>query len=178
MAIKNEVTISELTVSDVSSLQQISRQTFTETFAADNSPEDLENYLDTTYSLEALTALLADPDVQFYGAYLNEELVGYMMLAQGASQSEKMPNDHMELVRIYVLKKAKGQGIGSALMNLAVAYAIQNRKPKLWLGVWEHNYAAQKFYIARGFYKFSEHVFTLGDSRQKDWLMVRDIDLG
>ncbi len=46
----------------------------------------------------------------------------------------------------------------------------------VWLGVWEHNYKAIKFYQDKGFVCFGEHVFVLGEDRQTDFLMKKTLD--
>jgi ribosomal protein S18 acetylase RimI-like enzyme len=45
----------------------------------------------------------------------------------------------------------------------------------MWLGVWEKNFRAQKFYEKWGFEKFSEHVFLMGDDPQIDWLLKKPL---
>lgn len=175
LAGSQEINIRPLTAEDVYALQQISRQTFSETFAQDNTPDDLAAYLDKTYNQEALLKLLNHPKIAFFGAFQEEKLLGYLMVATGSAQSEEMPNDHMELSRIYVLASQKNCGIGSKLMQIAIEQARKAGKTKLWLGVWEHNYPAQKFYSKHGFKKTAEHVFVLGDSHQTDWIMTKNI---
>ena len=46
----------------------------------------------------------------------------------------------------------------------------------VWLGVWEHNHKAIKFYQDKGFVRFGEHVFVLGEDRQTDFLMKKTLD--
>jgi ribosomal protein S18 acetylase RimI-like enzyme len=40
-----------------------------------------------------------------------------------------------------------------------------------WLGVWEDNHRAIRFYEKNGFEKFDSHPFILGESKQTDLLM-------
>jgi len=79
----------------------------------------------------------------------------------------------MELARIYVITKMIGAGDGKALMNACIDVARQNNKDVLWLGVWEHNPRAIRFYTGFGFEKFDEHDFILGNDVQRDWLMKK-----
>jgi ribosomal protein S18 acetylase RimI-like enzyme len=70
--------------------------------------------------------------------------------------------------------------VGKALMAKCMEIASESEKDLVWLGVWEQNVRAIRFYSHWGFRKFSEHVFMLGDDRQTDWLMckpLKDIDL-
>jgi ribosomal protein S18 acetylase RimI-like enzyme len=49
------------------------------------------------------------------------------------------------------------------------------KKDNIWLGVWEHNHQAIKFYTTWGFEKFGDHLFLLGDDPQTDWLMKKEL---
>ena len=44
-------------------------------------------------------------------------------------------------------------------------------KEFIWLGVWEHNPKAIKFYQRNGFIKFDEHPYFIGTDKQTDWLL-------
>jgi len=68
-----------------------------------------------------------------------------------------------------------GQGIGSEFIRISETQAKEWGLSHIWLGVWEHNYPAQDFYKKKGFVRFSEHVFVLGNDVQTDFLMKKDI---
>ena len=74
-------------------------------------------------------------------------------------------------------KKFKHQGIGTFLLDTAIKKAKEKQKKKkaIWLGVWEHNDAALAFYRKRGFTKYSEHVFYMGDDPQTDYLFIKQL---
>ena len=46
---------------------------------------------------------------------------------------------------------------------------------KAWLGVWENNFRAIKFYRKYGFKKFGQHSFLLGKDLQTDYLLVMNV---
>lgn len=81
----------------------------------------------------------------------------------------------LEIERIYVRKKFKHQGIGTFLLDTAIKKAKEKQKTAIWLGVWEHNDAALAFYRKRGFTKYSEHVFYMGDDPQTDYLFIKQL---
>ena len=58
------------------------------------------------------------------------------------------------------------------LMNFALDFAMTNKYEVVWLGVWEHNNRAQKFYWKYGFEKSGHtHPFPIGNTPQTDlWL--------
>ncbi|SFK68116.1 Ribosomal protein S18 acetylase RimI [Lachnospiraceae bacterium KH1T2] len=155
-------------------LQGICRKTFSETFAEQNTEEDMNKYLDETYNDDVLSKEISDKDSKIFLAYDdNGEVLGYLKVNRGSAQTEKGYEGSLEIQRIYIAKAAKGQGIGSKFMELAENQAREWKLSYIWLGVWEFNYQAQKFYKGKGFTRFSEHVFVLGEDKQTDFLMKK-----
>ena len=165
------IQIKKLTIPDVSELQTIARQTFYETFSADNSEENMARYLDERLSLKQLTTELLDPNAEFYFAMLNDKTVGYLKINFGSSQTELKDDKAVEIERIYVLKEYLGKNVGQALYNQAIQVAQQKGAEYIWLGVWEKNARAIAFYKKNGFVEFNKHIFTLGDDEQTDIMM-------
>lgn len=171
----NKYEIRKMTPSDVDLLQQISIKTFTDTFGKDNSPEHLADYLTQAYALEKLTEELKDKETDFFLVSIDQEPAGYLKLNTGTSQSEEMADHFLEIERIYVRKKFKHQGIGTFLLDTAIEKAKEKQKTAIWLGVWEHNDVALAFYRKKGFIKYSEHVFYMGDDPQTDYLFIKQL---
>ena len=67
-----------MTPSDVDLLQQISIETFTDTFGKDNSPEHLADYLTHKHALEKLTEELKDKRNRFFLVSIDQEPAGYL----------------------------------------------------------------------------------------------------
>ncbi|MSE22138.1 GNAT family N-acetyltransferase, partial [Lactobacillus parabuchneri] len=97
------ITIRKCTLADIPALQAISRETFADTFGSENSPEDLANYLDESYSQAQLKQELQDPNSEFYFAYDDDQLAAYLKVNVGDSQTEEMGKNAFEIQRIYVL---------------------------------------------------------------------------
>jgi len=70
----------------------------------------------------------------------------------------------VELHRIYILERAKGKAIGGKLLNRCFGTARAKGYETLWLGVWERNAAALKFYEKIGFTKVGELQFPYGET--------------
>ncbi len=168
--------IKNCTLNDLADLQSICRLTFAETFGDQNTEEDLKKYLDEAYADDVLSKEITDKNSRIFLAYDdNDKILGYLKINRGDAQTEKGYDGSLEIQRIYISKAAKGQGIGSKFMEIAEKQAKDWNLSYIWLGVWEYNYAAQKFYDKKGFKRFSEHVFTLGDDRQTDFLLKKEI---
>lgn len=168
--------IVQVTDHEMATLQQISRQTFAETFAASNTEENMRKYLDEAYSLEKLTEELKAPDVYFYFAKEGEEVIGYLKLNAGASQTELKDKKALEIERIYVLNQWQGKKVGKLLYDKAIEVANELNAEYVWLGVWEENTRAIGFYESQGFVAFDKHIFRLGEDEQTDIMMKRPVE--
>jgi ribosomal protein S18 acetylase RimI-like enzyme len=156
---------------DVAKLQTISKQTFYETFAAVNTEENMTRYQEESFSIEKLTAELNNPDAAFYFAVLDEEVIGYLKLNTGASQTELKDSKALEIERIYVAQAFHGKKVGQLLYEKAIQVAQEAGVEYVWLGVWEENARAIRFYEKNGFVPFDKHLFKLGDDIQTDIMM-------
>ena len=169
------VTIRPATPADVLPLQQISIATFTDTYAVYNTPENMQLFIEANYNTQQLLDELGSPAMQYHLAYLVDELVGYIKLRTTENPPELAGKKHIEIERIYVLPAFKGRHIGKQMIEQAVNIACENQYETIWLGVWDQNTKAQAFYTKQGFTIFGEHAFVLGDDRQRDWLMKKEL---
>ena len=163
---------------DAELLAELGARTFSETFAADNTPEDMAAYLADAFSLAQQAAELADPRATFLIAEtgeINKVAAGYAMIRSGFAPPCVTGDKPIELVRLYVSQESLGSGVGAALMQACIDEAKQRGYETLWLGVWEHNPRAQAFYRKWNFHEVGTHVFQLGDDPQTDILMQRSL---
>src|SRR6266404_6364135 len=168
-------TIRRATVADATLLADLGRRIFYETFAADNTPEDMAAYLATSFSREQLAAELADPRATFLNVEINATAVGYAMLRSGETPKEVSGEKPIEVVRFYVSQEWHGRGIGESLMQRCLEETRRRDYQTLWLGVWERNSLARAFYRKWNFRAVGEHVFQLGADLQNDILMQRKL---
>lgn len=168
--------IERATPADIVALQNIARQTFSETFAAVNTKENMSIYLDASFSREKLTAELNDKESELYFALRDENVIGYLKVNVGQSQTELRQDNALEIERIYVLKEFLGMHIGQQLLHKALEIAKQRKVDYVWLGVWEKNHRARAFYEKNGFVEFNKHIFRLGDDEQTDIMMRRSVN--
>ena len=167
--------ITSLTVSDVSILRGIARDTFIETFSEANKAEDIDRYLAKSFSEDQLARELSNPNSFFYVAEVNGNVVGYLKLNTAHAQTEPQAADALEIERIYVLGSYHGGGVGQALYHHAMSVAEDRKASYVWLGVWEHNHRALRFYEKNGFIAFGTHIFQLGNDQQTDILMKKSV---
>ncbi|OWY21809.1 N-acetyltransferase [Sphingobacteriales bacterium UPWRP_1] len=168
-------TISPALAQHLAKLQYISRRTFTEAFAHENSPQNMQQYKQTALSRKQLDMELSNPQSAFYLALCKGSAVGYLKLNWGNAQTEFFSPNQMEIERIYVLKSFYGTGLAPALLQTAINAAKQQNADCIWLGVWEKNSRAIGFYQKNGFVVFGSHSFTLGQDVQQDILMKLEL---
>ena len=163
--------IRKINIDDLEALRNFSIQTFKETFEEVNTEEDMQKYLDENLSIEKLKTELENPNSEFYFGENNDEILGYLKLNFKDAQTEKLEENHFEIERIYVLKAFLGQKIGRILFDKAIEIGREKNLEYVWLGVWEENHRAIKFYEKNGFKIFGKHDFVLGKDVQTDLLM-------
>ncbi|GGO06626.1 GNAT family N-acetyltransferase [Saccharibacillus kuerlensis] len=168
--------IKKCTQTDLQELQAISTATFAETFQEQNSPENLNAYLEKAYNLKQLEGELANRSSQFYFVYFNEEVSGYLKINTENAQTEAMGIESLEVERIYIRKEFQKLGLGELLLNKAFEIAMQQQKKKVWLGVWEANENAIAFYQKKGFIQTGSHSFFMGNDEQVDLIMTKTLE--
>lgn len=166
-----EIEVKRVTLKDIEQLQEIGRKTFYETFSSGNTEENMKKYLEEGFSVSKLTGELSNPNSEFYFATLSDNVIGYLKLNVGQSQTEMKDEGALEIERIYVLKEFHGKKVGQILYEKAMEVARQKNADYVWLGVWEENPRAINFYKKNGFVEFDKHIFKLGEDEQTDIMM-------
>ncbi len=160
---------------DAALIADMSRQSFLATFGHENTPEDIEKFMNEQFTTEALIAEVGTEHNIFLLATINEEPAGYVRLKENSFEEGLAAENPVEIARFYAMPTMIGKGVGRAMMQHCLALAAQLGKDVIWLGVWEKNQRGIDFYTAFGFEKFGEHGFLLGNDLQNDWLMKRAI---
>ena len=171
----NMIEISLTKPSEIIDLQKISKETFVEAFSNENSEENMQKYLEENLSIQQLTNELLNSESSFYFARINEKIIGYLKINFGKAQTDFKEDDSIEIERVYVSEEFQGKNVGQNLLNKAIEICIEKNAQSLWLGVWERNYKAIRFYQKNGFVEFGKHPFILGDDIQTDILMKRHL---
>jgi ribosomal protein S18 acetylase RimI-like enzyme len=169
------VDIRKVTTDQILLLQKIGVRTFYETFSAYNTEENMKTYLEQSFSLEKLSAELQNPYTSFYFAWMDDAVVGYLKLNEGPAQTDVKDQNALEIERIYVLKAFHGKQVGQLLYEKAIQIAKKAQLDYVWLGVWEENSRAIRFYQKNGFVVFDKHTFWLGDDEQTDFMMKLEL---
>jgi ribosomal protein S18 acetylase RimI-like enzyme len=127
------------------------------------------------FSVEQITEELSDPKSIFLIAEIADEAAGYAKLIFDTTEPEIIAEWPVELSRLYSHQKFLGQGVGQTLMDACFARAKEAGRDVMWLGVWEYNPRAQRFYEKNGFRFVGKHTFQLGSDPQTDLLMQKEL---
>lgn len=169
--------IRQAMVGDAKLLTDLAYTTFWDAFAhhPKNAPDDLAHYMRQAFSIEQITAELADEKSVFLIAEIGEKAAGYAKLITGSIEEGIAAERPVELNRLYSHQEFLGQGVGQMLMDECFRCARELGHDVMWLGVWEYNPRAQRFYEKNGFRFVGKHTFVLGSDPQTDLLMQREI---
>jgi ribosomal protein S18 acetylase RimI-like enzyme len=144
-------------------------------FESKNNPEDFNHYINRAFHSDQLLSEVNNPDSLFYFVHSHDALVGYFMVNRAQAQTDIKEEEGLELERIYVLKAFQGMKIGEWMLNRVIEIATQMKKKYVWLGVWEHNAGAIRFYLKKDFRQFGSHPYYIGKDKQTDWLLRLDL---
>ena len=172
-----QILITEASLINMRDVQRIARETFAETFSEANTVENMTRYLQENFSDEKIKTELSNPDTQFFIAWEGEAAIGYLKVNSGQAQTELQDPGSLEIERIYVKSNYHGKKVGQMLYGKAVETARSLKKSFIWLGVWEENLKAIRFYEKNGFIAFDKHVFVFGEDRQTDIMMKKVLAL-
>jgi GNAT superfamily N-acetyltransferase len=162
-------------LSDASLLRDLMEQTFIDTYAVFNTPENMQRHITERFGLVQVQKELQDENVQYLLVKQNGQLIGFAKLVKDHATKGLEGKKVIEIERIYVSHAYHGQKLGTKLMQTCLDWSKNKGFETVWLGVWEHNPKAIRFYEKMGFQRFEEHVFVLGSEVQNDFLMKKEV---
>jgi len=160
---------------DATVLSELGAKTFYDTFAKDNTQENIEAYLERTFSSEIQLSELSEREVIFLIAESESIAIGYAQLIMNSKDEAIMDSRPLEIRRIYASQEYLGKGVGKELMTAAISEARQRNCDCIWLGVWEKNQRAIDFYKKWGFREVGTQIFSVGDDPQTDFVMALEL---
>lgn len=173
----SEILIRQAGPEDAKVLTDLAYTTFWDAFAhhPKNAPDDLNHYMRQAFNHEQIAAELVDPKNIFLIAEIDGEAAGYSKIVIDNIEPGITAERPVELSRLYSQQRYLGQGVGQSLMDASFERAQAADRDVMWLGVWEYNPRAQRFYEKNGFRVVGSHVFLLGKDAQTDLLMEKEL---
>lgn len=171
-----EVVIRTAGPQDAAYLAELGARTFEKAFAAVNNPVDFAAYIAKAFSDETVLQELQDPMSVFLLAVAHDTNIGYAKIRKGKPPECVDGPKPVELERIYVDASKQSGGVGANLMQAVLARAKNEGYGTVWLGAWEKNPDAIRFYERQGFSAVGTKFFMVGGDRQNDIVMRRLLD--
>ena len=177
VASQGSLRIRRATVADAEALSEIGARTFFETFAADNTPEDMKLFLESNWHPKLQRAEILDEGLDtLLACDASGAIAGFAQLRVNHPPPGIAVRAPVELKRFYVDKPWHGQGLARSLMEAAERAARARGAREFWLGVWERNGRAQAFYRKCGFRTVGKQIFVVGTDPQTDHVMLREFE--
>jgi len=170
-----KLVVQQVTITDLEALREIGIVTFTDTFGPHNAKSEMDRYIAASFDPGKVKEELENPESLFFFARTGNSVAGYLKLNWGAAQTEAENSRALEIERIYVLADFHGKKVGQLLLEKAIQVALEKKMPYVWLGVWEKNQRAIRFYEKNGFVPFDKHDFVLGSDVQTDIMMKKTL---
>jgi ribosomal protein S18 acetylase RimI-like enzyme len=167
-----DILITRAGITNAHLLAGLGAKTFHDAFASFNKQEDMDAYMQASFTEDKLNAEIQAKDSEFYIAYKDGVPLGFAKTGEQTPPDEISAFKCRELERIYVLQEYQSLKVGEKLLTHCIEKAKADNYEVMWLGVWEHNPRAVAFYNRFGFERFGEHVFMLGSDAQTDWLLM------
>ncbi len=162
------------TTMDVPALTALARDSFVDKFGHLYKPQDLAMFLEEYRTKRHYRQQLADPGTLIQLGEEDGHLLGYCVLVLGDHFEERpapQPQRPALLGQLYCAPGTTGRGLGSALMEWALAEARAWRADAVQLSVYSGNIDAQRFYRRFGFKKVADIDFWVGNHRDDEFLM-------
>jgi diamine N-acetyltransferase len=175
MVYSSPIIIRRAQLHDVKLLTDLGREAFVQAFGHLNSPENMNRYLEGSFSEDIIKNELCTIYSTFHILSIENEPAGYARLLGHNAEACVKANKPIELVRFYLLQKWVGRGVAGQLMQECLNEAARNEYDVIWLGVWTENHRAVAFYKKWGFDVVGTHSFWLGDDEQTDYIMARQL---
>jgi Acetyltransferases len=161
---------------DAELLAHLGATTFTEAFGSANTREDLEAYLQSSFSVETIKKELNSEGNLFFLLFSDEEPLAYAKLNLNETLNQLEGKRILQIQRIYARQKALGTGVGARLMKHCLDTARELGKEAVWLSVWQKNSRAIEFYRKWGFKIIGERKFKVGKAINDDYVMSLNLN--
>jgi ribosomal protein S18 acetylase RimI-like enzyme len=172
-----DIIVRHAKVEDIHGLADLAARSFRDTFEVDNDARNIEDYLQSSLTTTSVRDELDIESNVFLIAFRNgdEVPVGYAKLCTTSDDPSINGQNTVEIERIYADKQVIGRGVGAALMRACLNEAAELGCEAIWLGVWERNERAIRFYERWEFRIVGARQFALGTDLQNDLLMTRQL---
>jgi GNAT superfamily N-acetyltransferase len=161
---------------DADALSLVGAATFLETYAEIVPGQDMMAHVAGKHAAAVYAAWAEDPAVCLWIAETHTKApAGYLVLIPATLPVEEPGSDDLEVLRLYVLDRYHGSGLGHALMRQAIEEAWAHNAPRLVIGLHARNKKALAFYERQGFEVIGRRSFTVGTAVFDDLVVALNL---
>jgi ribosomal protein S18 acetylase RimI-like enzyme len=171
----DKIEIRRAAATDAKLVSLLGAVTFYEAYFEQDDPRDLANYIHDSFAPTKILAEIGDETAVFFIVYLNKHAVGYAKMRENTKLDCIETENSVELQRIYLVERVFGRGIGEILLKHCLETARQKGFETLWLGVWEENKRALRFYEKHGFKAVGRITSPYGETVGTNLVMEKDL---
>lgn len=153
---ETELSIRRCIESDAEAVREVLQLSWKEAYSSFIPQNDLNDYLNKTYSIDLLKYSFKNPDLVCFVAELNQKICGWLKLYFSNDENR------FYLSSIYVLPEYQKLKIGIKFFDLACTVAKSNKFNEIYIGVMVQNERALNWYKKLGFDFFEELPFSMG----------------
>lgn len=170
----SELALRPATAVDLPALSALATRAFVSKFGHLYSRENLDAFLAESLSEAAFATDLADPSREIRLAERDGKIVAFAKVSFVCGFPEHARGQRaMELKQLYTDPDAIGGGIGSALMDWAMATLGARGADEVQLSVYAENFDAHRFYARYGFERIAYITFRVGNHIDPEFLFAR-----
>ncbi|MEO7248427.1 MAG: GNAT family N-acetyltransferase [Novosphingobium sp.] len=170
----SQIALRAATQTDIPALSRLATASFVDKFGPMYSAQDLADFLGEVMSERAIAAEIANPARLYRLATRDGELAAYCKLGLVCGFPEHARGSNvLELKQLYTAPGLIGGGIGTLLMDWAMAEFAARAADEVQLSVWSGNLGAQKFYTRYGFEKIADTTFRVGGQLDEEFLFAK-----
>lgn len=156
------ITLRLATPEDAVPLAGFAAQAFADTYRELSDAQEIADYVAEHFRPEVMVGVIADAHCTTLLAWVGERLAGYAIVKAEPAPACVTGPAPLKLWRLYLGEGFIGQGLGARLMTAAHAEARRRGAQTLWLGVYDRNVRAVRFYERFGFAKVGGQEFLFG----------------
>lgn len=148
-------------VEDAPALAAFAAKAFSDTYRDLHEPWEITSYVAESFNPQSVAEVLRDPACTTILAEVGSRLAGYAVVQAAEPPGCVTGPSPMEVARFYLGEEFLGQGYGAQLMRAVHAEARRLGARTLWLGVYDRNVRAVRFYERMGFTKVGGKEFLI-----------------
>jgi diamine N-acetyltransferase len=171
----SQLKIRKATLADLQVICVLAITTHYEAYFQLDPSDELADYCLRFFNLEMVRKELENPKLTYLIAEFEGNAVGFAELREGKKIECMEGKNAIEIQRIYVIEPMKGKGIGGVLIEKCCQIGREKGYETIWLGVWDKNVEAQKFYQKIGMENVGLTDFSDGKNEFLNFVFAKEI---